>query len=81
MRNEEHSSIGEFATRQLSLATFLIAADLLPFSRLEPTVDQKLRFVFDDKDRLGPRFALELERGAKAQVRSIFAAQTFCDVK
>jgi hypothetical protein len=77
VRNEDHSLKEEFATRQLFLATYIIAADLLPFSHVEPIDNYKFKFVFVDPDHRGPQFALDLERGAKAEVRSIFAAQNF----
>jgi hypothetical protein len=69
----------EFSTKNLQLATFLHASELLSFLRTE-TDDAhqgKLKFVFRDEDGIGPRLQLDFNRGAAVSARNLFASQTF----
>ena len=67
----------EFPTKRLQLAIYLHASGLLPFLRVEPNGDGKVRFVFRDDNRQGSQIEFNYDRGAVVSARDLFSSQTF----
>lgn len=67
----------EFPTKRLQLAIFLHASRALPYLRVEPNGDGKVRFVFCDEQRRGSQLELDFDRGATVCARDLFSSQTF----
>jgi hypothetical protein len=69
----------EFSTKNLQLAVFIHASQLLPYLRTERAgaAQDKLRFVFSDPDVRGSQIQLDYNLGAQVAARSLFASQTY----
>jgi hypothetical protein len=69
----------EFSTKNLQVAIFIHASQLLPYLRAErdAAAADKLRFVFADPDRRSSQIQLDYNLGAPVAARNLFASQTF----
>jgi len=64
MIENRHEETLTFSTERLPLACFLHAEGRLKLVGCEPSGNGKVRFVFEDPDRLGDKLELDYEKGA-----------------